>query len=317
MLKKFKILISLAISIILIYFLLTKINLIDIYALLKESDTKIILSAFILYLIIYATRALRFRYLLNKEVSYSNLFPVVCIHNFLNMALPLKTGEISYSYLLKKSSQISFKKSISNILIARLMDLGGIAFLFFLSLGIYIQDTKFKFLLITLSWISLAAMFFTFFFISKLKFISKIKVKNPFFIKLKEFILEVINESTSYKKINIIIVIGISIAINSFMFIFGYLLMLSFGVSLSIWAIFVGGTLAFFITIIPIQGLFNFGTLEAAWTVSYMLVGLSKEQAIATGFGYHLINLAFTIIMALLGFSVMAITKMRYRNSKL
>jgi hypothetical protein len=47
------------------------------------------------------------------------------------------------------------------------------------------------------------------------------------------------------------------------------------------------------------------------------VVGLSKEQAIATGFSYHLVNLAFTIIMALLGFSIIAMTKMSHHNSKL
>jgi uncharacterized protein (TIRG00374 family) len=235
----------------------------------------------------------------------------------MNMALPLKTGELSYSYLLKKRSQISFKKSISNLLIARLMDLGGIIFLFFVSLGVYSENLKFKILFSGLSVLSLTAMFFSFFFIGRLNFISKINLKNKLMVKLKDFILEVIKESINYKKIKILAIMIISISINLLMFIFGYLLMKSFGVDLSVWAIFVGGTLAFFITIIPIQGLFNFGTLEAAWTVSYMIVGLSKEQAIATGFSYHLVNLAFTIIMALLGFSIIAMTKMSHHNSKL
>jgi uncharacterized membrane protein YbhN (UPF0104 family) len=40
---------------------------------------------------------------------------------------------------------------------------------------------------------------------------------------------------------------------------------------------------------IPISGFGNWGTLEAGWAAGFLMAGLSKEKAIATGFGVHIL----------------------------
>jgi|SRR3989344_363713 len=295
------IIISILVTLLLVYFLLSKISINEISQTIISSDIKYIFIAFSVYFLIYLLRAIRFKILLNEELKFKNIFPIVCIHNFMNMVLPLKTGELSYSYLLKKRSKVRYQKSLSNILIARIMDLGGILFLFLFSLFMYFKESEPKILFFILAIINFLLLIGIFSFVGKFRFISRLKVKNRLLKKIKKFITEIIEESVKYTKKEKLKIIVISLAINSLMFLFGYMLMKSFGVDLSIWAIFVGGTLAFFITLIPLQGLFNFGTLETAWTVSYMLVGLTKEQAIITGFSYHIINIVFTILMFIVG----------------
>lgn len=294
-------LISAILTIVLVYYLFSHVSIKEISKTISSSNINYLILSFAIYLAIYFLRSVRFKELLEDHLSLKKLFPIVCIHNFMNMALPLKTGELSYSYLLKKSSDIRYQRSISNLLVARVMDLGGIITLFLFSLSIYLSDIRYKILSLSASIFSLSLLFLFFIFIKKINFLNKLRFRNGIFVKIKNFISEIVIESSKYNLSRKVKIVLISLTINSLMFIFGYLLMKSFGVGLSIWAIFVGGTLAFFITIIPIQGLFNFGTLEAAWTVSYMLVGLSKEQAIITGFSYHIINILFTIVMFLIG----------------
>ena len=64
------------------------------------------------------------------------------------------------------------------------------------------------------------------------------------------------------------------------------------------------GRLRFDITIlastIPISGLGGWGMLEAGWAAGFLLVGLSKESAIATGFGVHILVFMVSAITGLL-----------------
>ena len=51
-----------------------------------------------------------------------------------------------------------------------------------------------------------------------------------------------------------------------------------------------------------IQGIGGFGTMEGGWALGFIAVGASKEIAINTGFGFHLIILLYTIILGFWGY---------------
>ena len=58
-----------------------------------------------------------------------------------------------------------------------------------------------------------------------------------------------------------------------------------------------GSTFAVIANALPISGLGNWGLLEAGWTAGFMVVGLAKDKAIATGFGVHIMIFAITILV--------------------
>ncbi len=62
-----------------------------------------------------------------------------------------------------------------------------------------------------------------------------------------------------------------------------------FGVDLSFLKMVFGSTVAVIANALPISGIGNWGTLEAGWAAGFLMVGLSKEKAIATGFGFHIL----------------------------
>ena len=78
-----------------------------------------------------------------------------------------------------------------------------------------------------------------------------------------------------------------------------YALMKGFGVSVTFSKVIFGSTIAIVANTLPISGLGNWGILEAGWTAGFLLVGLSKVEAITTGFGVHIIIFITGVVTSL------------------
>jgi len=289
------------IGIIIFLFLLKSINIKDINNIFRNLNIIYIFLSFIIYILIYFLRARRFSFLLNNKISFNNIFIITCIHNFFNMILPARFGEFSYSIMLKKES-INISESMSHIIISRIYDLFGILFLFFISLSFFL-DYKIKiYSIIGLITVVIIFYIFYFYFYKLLLIINKIKIKNKIINRIKNFfekIFENINYLDNNKKVWLLFN---SLIINFLMFFFGYVLILGMSIKLSIWAVFVGGALAFLTTILPIQGFFNLGTMELGWVFGFIVVGLNIQEATTSGIVYHLINIIFTTILFVCGY---------------
>jgi uncharacterized membrane protein YbhN (UPF0104 family) len=68
-----------------------------------------------------------------------------------------------------------------------------------------------------------------------------------------------------------------------------YAYMRGFGVEIPFTKMIFGSTIGVIANALPISGIGNWGTLEVGWAAGFLMVGLSKEKAIATGFGVHII----------------------------
>jgi uncharacterized membrane protein YbhN (UPF0104 family) len=77
-----------------------------------------------------------------------------------------------------------------------------------------------------------------------------------------------------------------------------YAFLRGFGIDISFLKGVFGSTIAVIANALPISGIGNWGTLEAGWAAGFLIVGLSKEKAIATGFVVHIL---IFIICAILG----------------
>jgi len=51
---------------------------------------------------------------------------------------------------------------------------------------------------------------------------------------------------------------------------------------------------------LPINGLGNFGTLEAGWALGYTMLGVSKNVAIASGFVMHIIIVVIGLLLSII-----------------
>ncbi len=95
----------------------------------------------------------------------------------------------------------------------------------------------------------------------------------------------------------------------------------AFGIEVSFLKIVFGSTVAIITSALPISGLGNWGLLEAGWAAGFMLVGLSKDKAIATGFGVHIMILAVGALVGFIcwitmGFPVLPVGRRRAKTMK-
>jgi len=232
----------------------------------------------------------------------------------LNNILPARTGELSYIYLLKKLHNKKTGEGIATLFVARVFDFITISLLFIGS-AFVIQDLPE--IIMKLVWvitlflgtitIFLIALLYSgkSFFKSVKRFCERFHWDKRYFV---DYLLRKGEETaecsekikTSGK------VIGIALILNSFgiwlsLYSFNYILVGAMNINLSYCSIVFASTFALFTTFLPIQGIGGFGTLESGWTVGFIAVGLTKEVAISSGFGYHIILLVYFLILGCYG----------------
>ena len=78
-------------------------------------------------------RTIRMKFLLRQKLKTTKLFPIMLIHNFFSNLLPLRIGEFSFIYYVRKL-KVKTGKALGCLFIARLFDFIAIIVLFFVSL---------------------------------------------------------------------------------------------------------------------------------------------------------------------------------------
>jgi uncharacterized protein (TIRG00374 family) len=101
---------------------------------LRALSPRLVGFAFVVYLGSYFGRALRFAVLLPGLHGMLHLASIAGRHNFLNLVLPMRTGELSLPWMLNKECGRSLAEGGAALLICRVLDLLCVAA--YLSLGI-------------------------------------------------------------------------------------------------------------------------------------------------------------------------------------
>ena len=120
--KKINIIISTVITIILLYFLLSQIKINDVIQIFQNSNFYYLALGFFFYILMGIVRTFRFKLLLKNKLSFFDILPITYVHSLLNSILPVRTGEFSYVYMLKKNNKQSVSRGLSSLIIARVFD---------------------------------------------------------------------------------------------------------------------------------------------------------------------------------------------------
>lgn len=309
---KKKIVITVIVTILLVAILLSQIDIGGIIYAISSISPVYLLLGFILYLISYLLRTLRFNVLLNRKVNIRDIFPIVCIHNIANYIFPARTGELSYVYLLKKVENISVTEGISTLMIARIFDFIAISLLFFIS-ALLVKDIPtlfsnfifFVVLLFTILLLFLISLLYygERFLIAIRRFCSILRLTKFHLINLLlEKLGEIVKNFNIIKSKRIIIYSLIfSVLIWLSVYYFMYILLLGVNLYIQIETVILGSTFSVLSGILPIQGIGNFGTYEGAWVILFIPLGISKEMAIISGFTVHIISVIYSLILGSFG----------------
>ena len=290
--------------------LFSQIKIADIVVTLASFDPVYLIIGFAFYACSYFFRAMRFHILLIRKVRLRDLFNIVCVHNMLNNILPARTGELSYIYLLKKSHNKKAGEGIATLFVARVFDFITISLLFLVS--VFMMHDLPEMVIKTVWAIALFLSSTTIFLIALLYFGNTfLNLVKRFFERFNwdkkyfaDFLLRKGEETVdSFEKINangkntIIDLILTSLGIWLFLYSLNYIFVRGMDINLSYFEVIFASSFAVFTTILPIQGIGGFGTLECGWTAGFIAVGLTKEVAISSGFGFHILLWIYFLIL--------------------
>lgn len=330
--------ISIVVGGVIVWLLLRKIDLREIPNAIGNIPLRNLGVAFLLHVIATFLKAFRFKVILKSGIRLKHLFPIVSLYMFFANVLPIRTGELSYVYLLKKHDQTSGIKSFASLVIGAIADL-LVILVGFLVVGFYLGDAlaegagyffsalehgigtlaqkaKGNILLIIIAGVLFTAHVVALIFIRRRgihrghhlwKYASTVKSK------IREVGRELADTPLDFRLLGIFVC---SILIIVFRFGTQCYLVHSMGIDIGIWKLNFALLFGALFALLPIHGPAGFGTVEAPWVIILSLLSVPKEDAITSGFSLHIIIIMFAIVMGIYGALNLRILKyVQNRNS--
>lgn len=278
-----------------------------------------LLLAFLLYATSVYLKAVRFKIILRAGISLRQLFPIVSLYMFFANILPMRTGELSYVYLLKRQARTPGTKSFASLIVGGIADSAVILVAMFivgwhlrdaLAKGFsrflsaltqkseaFIQATRDNLLLYAIAAVFLIGLIIGIVLLERRKhrvwhYASIMKAK------AREIGSELADVSFDTRLLGIIVC---SVLIISFRFGTQWYLVRSMGIAIGIWKLSFALLFGVLFSLIPIHGPAGFGTVEAPWVAALLLLNIPLKDAITSGFGLHIIIILYCVILGLYG----------------
>ena len=332
--KVFSVLISFLVSLVLIWFLLSRVKFEDF----TQTFTHIYIPGLLVFVAIALTgatlRAWRYKWLLlPHRISWPNIFLVTFIRNLFVDLFPARLGSLSYVYVLNKSLRYSFEAASSSFVVAFVLDFLTLSpFLVISLLAVGLGHTSVS----NTALLGISVVFF----ILMLFIFLKISPLIAFGLKVYKRLLKVFNleekkwTRTSVEKIQLtidelgriknrkigwplfILSLGIRLAKYGSLYFLLFSLLRSHGFSLenlSFSKTILGITGAELTSALPIKGIGGFGTWESAWALTLTLMGFEARIAILSS-GVHLITNLFEYFLGVISILILSVCSSKKTN---
>ncbi len=134
--KKWMFWLGIVISIVLMYFSLRKLNLVEAWQTVKNAKYLWLIPGIVVYFMAVWVRTWRWHYLLRplKKISTASMFPVVAIGYMGNNIYPYRAGELLRAAILKRREGVPISASLATIIVERVFD--GVVMLAFVFLNL-------------------------------------------------------------------------------------------------------------------------------------------------------------------------------------
>ena len=299
-------------SIALIVILVRQITLSDIQRLARQ----LTLSQFVflsgLYLLMAYSRGIRLGYLIHEN-NHAQLTAIAALHAFLNHVLPFRLGELSLPFLIKAFTTRGLVSGSLSLVVVRLYDAVSIALLSLVSL--LVVGSEFNPSARHALWISALAVIVVFlvvfrFMDTALALLSRIlcpmlrwlgragrhaAARVDDIARRMEMEIQALDARQKY-----LFLPASSVAVTGVNYSLFYFTMVFMGIDIGFFKNMLASLGELISTFLP-NTLGSFGTMEAGWAAGYMLCGVSKADAIATGFIMHGIILLSGFVISLMG----------------
>ena len=312
-----KIILPAAVAVGVSYLLISQIPIGSIPQTLGRASFSSLVIGFCLYCVFVATKALRFRELLMIDRSLMQLFPILALYTFWGNLLPMRSGDLSYIYLMKRREQVNGAKSVASLMLASLIDL---ALLIALMIGtgwlrrshldgrlsyaaLFLAPTLVGVLLLSLIVAACVApralVQLTDLCMRPLR-----RWNHPLVSWLAEKSRAVMLELTQLRfdwrfvAIWVYSMIGLGVRFGFQCYLVGKM-----GIQVSVVSLVFALAFTHVFNLLPIQSIGNFGTVEAPFAWALVSFGASTESALVSGFSLHLIILLYCLPLGAYGYA--------------
>jgi uncharacterized protein (TIRG00374 family) len=224
------------------------------------------------------------------------------------MVLPARTGELTLIYYLNKIGNADMSKGLHSLIIVRLFDFIIVPVFFIVSLVIYFgKDSSMVLIAAAIAFFILTclALFNIKWIIFTVKTIfsaitNRIKIHDrPVIKKINSLINRVLDEFIDFNTARYIPGLTLtSILVWFHLYLFFFIVIRALGIDVNFFQSVAGATGGVITNVIPVNSFGSFGTLEAGWTGGFMIVGMTEQHAITTGFGSHIVTLCASAIIS-------------------
>ncbi len=273
----------------------------------------------VLYGISQIIRTLRFRIALKsaKDITFGKMFGIVSIHQFLNHVLPARIGEMSFPLMIKKLKGTPIVQTTSVLMLIRAQEIILLGAFFITALLLHggvenkIGSGKIAQNVVVGASSLFVLSLFAFFLIPSfiklsiriVRYSAIIGAKIPaiglFLNKGAEILddLQVAFRQNRLSTLNLQCMF-LTILMWLTMFILFHMIMLMSGVEISFSQSVIGSSIATVIQLLPVNVFGSFGSLQAGWTIGFVMMGVDAKTALMTGLILHLIVIAILAMTA-------------------
>jgi uncharacterized membrane protein YbhN (UPF0104 family) len=309
----FQIGLSLSIAAICSWLLSRLVDLREALQLFRRSQPEYIVLALIFYAASYMLRVIRIQRLHPQQrFPIIGLWRVVALHNLLNYLLPLRSGDVSLIYLLKRRLGISAGTGAGIWLLIRLLDMvfamlflaGAVAY--YVAQGGWGGDRLILSMVVTASIAMLAGLLL----LPRLwSFLERTAVRlrpampvlrRPTADRLYAKAVEVGEVLRSSQRGRMLAELALTSAAiwATFFGVFWSILRATGLPNFTLPEIVIGSSGAVIANFLPINSFASIGTLEAGWATGFSLLGVSQSDAIISGVVMHVWVIGFAVGLA-------------------
>jgi uncharacterized membrane protein YbhN (UPF0104 family) len=293
-----RITVSVAVSVILLVLCLRYLDLAKFTERIAEVSPGYFVASFACFFAYQVLRTFRFRMLAQVPAGLPSLFNTLCVHSFLNTNLPAGLGELALAYLLKKFHFVEYNRGLAAISAARVVDLGLFCIIIFavVSLGLFDAPEELYWVLGGLGLILIFVLAIIFLLHRFLPYLDQ--SKPTWWVKCLGFVRSYVANLVLLREQHIARPVALfSLGMWFLLYLYFVFTIKALHFDIPIFNILLLYLLIFPMNILPVKGVANLGTHEAAWFIALSLLGMSPGDSATLAFGSHLIF--FIVICAI------------------
>ena len=288
------------------------------YDTLRRANGGLLAVALVLFAINWALRALRFAMLLDGSTAgrYPLLLGITTVHGMFTYLMPMKSGELSYLLLTSRFLNVPVAESTATLITARLLDFVVIAFL--LPVALLQLDQALP------QWLAHVCTIFGVSVVAAAAALLLYVRKSTWEIsqdpgqrwrdrvaKVLHDTLQCLKQIDARRQYLLLWLISLSIWLCILMQY--YFITASLGFEPRFVHMVVISVILIPLTLMPVQGIANIGTHEAAWVIALALFGYDFDAAMTLAVTSHVLVFLMFLVMGLAGYVLL--TSIRRRGA--